>query len=104
MRQSIRVLWPQYHSLDYMCAGVGNVHFLTKSCARCTPTNIFKWKQHSVEASAIAIEGDQREDFDDTSDQREDFDSTSDNREDFDGSRTTPATRPTVLVNHDLRW
>ncbi|KAI9193992.1 hypothetical protein LWI28_002108 [Acer negundo] len=76
------------------------------------PTQLSR-KQHSVEASAIVIDGyqrkdfdgtsDQHEDFDGTGDQHEDFDSTGDNREDFDGSRTTPVTRPTVLVNHDLR-
>ncbi|KAK4846947.1 hypothetical protein QYF36_023520 [Acer negundo] len=53
---------------------------------------LFLGKQHSVEATAIAIDGDQREDFD----------NTGDNREDFDGNRMTPVTRPTVLVNHDL--
>ncbi|KAK4858836.1 hypothetical protein QYF36_022772 [Acer negundo] len=40
------------------------------------------------------------EDFDGTG---EDFDGTGDNRKDFDGNCTTPATSPTVVVNHDLR-
>ncbi|KAK0588829.1 hypothetical protein LWI29_006016 [Acer saccharum] len=50
-----------------------------------------------------SIDGDNREDFNCTGDNREDFHGTGDNLEDFDGSHTTSATRPTVLVNHDLR-